>query len=204
MPIRSQIIDTSMQKAFIKNNQKGKYMLIQKLINEICPIAQAAIVSKSRATARNTINKESCPNKLFSFAKKLYATSKEHPASNSLQREAELATQKAIEISSQPEYMAWAAITDGCDFFKANGKCPPKGRLTQMYSRYGSWRLVHKRLIAKGFGGKNFLWLRSQNKLELTSEWFIARHAPELVTAETLSALNVLLASDEKAIAKAA
>jgi hypothetical protein len=193
-----------MQKAFIKNNQKGKYMLIQKLINEICPIAQATIVSKSRALARTIIGDMTCPNELLSYSTKLYNISKQHPAANSLQREAELATQKSIEICSQPEYMAWAVITDGCDFFKANGKCPPKGRLTQMYSRYGSWRLVHKRLIAKGFGGKNFLWLRSQNKLELTSEWFIARHAPELVTAETLSALNVLLASDEKAIAKAA
>ena len=202
--MRSKIIDTCMQKAFIKNNQKGKYMLIQKLINEICPIAQAAIVSKSRALARTIIGSMTCPNKLLSYSAKLYSISKQHPAANSLQREAELATQKSIEICSQPEYMAWAVITDGCDFFKANGKCPPKGRLTQMYSRYGSWRLVHKRLIAKGFGGKNFLWLRSQNKLELTSEWFIARHAPELVTAETLSALNVLLASDEKAIAKAA
>ena len=179
-------------------------MLIQKLINEICPIAQAAIVSKSRASARTIIGRMTCPNELLSYSAKLYSVSKQHPAANSLQREAELATQKSIEICSQPEYMAWAVITDGCDFFKANGKCPPKGRLTQMYSRYGSWRLVHKRLIAKGFGGKNFLWLRSQNKLELTSEWFIARHAPELVTAETLLALNVLLASDEKAHAKAA
>jgi hypothetical protein len=63
-----------------------------------------------------------------------------------------------------------------------------------MYNRYGSWTLVHKRIIEKGFGGKNFLWLRDQNKLELTSEWFIARHAPELVNAETRAALNALLA----------
>ncbi|EGG28250.1 hypothetical protein IMCC3088_640 [Aequoribacter fuscus] len=38
------------------------------------------------------------------------------------------------------------------------------------------------------------MWLRDQNKLELTSEWFIARHAPELVNAETRAALNALLA----------
>ena len=37
-----------------------------------------------------------------------------------------------------------------------------------------------------------------QNKLELTSEWFIARHAPELVSVETLAALNALLFSDKE------
>jgi hypothetical protein len=179
-------------------------MLIEKLNNESCPIAQAAIVSKSRAIARKIISGKACPNELLSYSAKLYKISKQHPAANSLQREAEQATQAAIDIKSQPEYVAWTVIDDGCAFFKANGKCPPKGRLTQMYNRYGSWTLVHKRLIEKGFGGKNFLWLRSQNKLELTSEWFIARHAPELVFAETLAALNALLSSEEQDYAKAA
>jgi hypothetical protein len=179
-------------------------MLIEKLNNESCPIAQAAIVSKSRAIARKIISGKACPNELLSYSAKLYKISKQHPAANSLQREAEQATQAAIDIKSQPEYVAWTVIDDGCAFFKANGKCPPKGRLTQMYNRYGSWALVHKRLIEKGFGGKNFLWLQSQNKLELTSEWFIARHAPELVSAETLAALNALLSSEEQDYAKAA
>ena len=31
--------------------------------------------------------------------------------------------------------------------------------------------------------------------VQLTSEWFIARHAPELVNAETRAALNALLAT---------
>jgi len=43
-----------------------------------------------------------------------------------------------VAIKSQPEYIAWAVIADGCEIFKASGKCPPKGRLTQMYNRYGS------------------------------------------------------------------
>jgi hypothetical protein len=179
-------------------------MLTNKLNNETCPIAQAAIVSKSRALARKTISGIGCPNELLSYSVKLYKISKQHPAANSLQREAERATQKSVEICSQSEYMAWTVVSDGCDFIKANGKCPPKGRLTQMYERYGSWTMVPKRRIKKGFGGKNFIWLRSQNKLELTSEWFIARHAPELVPAETLAALNALLVSDEKSLAKAA
>ena len=179
-------------------------MLIERLNNETCPIAQAAIVSNSRAVARKIISRKVCPNELLSYGAKLYEISKQHPAANSLQREAELATQAAVAIKSQPEYIAWAVISGGCEFFKASGKCPPKGRLTQMYNRYGSWAQVHKRLIEKGFGGRNFLWLRSQNKLELTSEWFIARHAPELVSVETLAALNALLFSDERVCAKAA
>ena len=179
-------------------------MLIKKLNNESCPIAQAAIVSKSRTVARKIISSKACPIELLSYSAKLYKISKQHPAANSLQREAEQATQAAIAIKSQPEYVAWTVIDDGCAFFKANGKCPPKGRLTQMYKRYGSWALVHKRLIEKGFGGKNFLWLQSQNKLELSSEWFIARHAPELVSSETLAALNALLSSEEQAYTKAA
>ena len=179
-------------------------MLIEKLNKETCPVAQAAIVSKGRALARRIISSRACANELLSYSAKLYRMSKQHPAANSLQIEAEQATQAAIKLQSEPEYVAGTVITDGCDFFKANGKCPPKGRLTQMYNLYGSWTLVHKRLIEKRFGGKNFQWLRSQNKLELTSEWFIARHAPELVSAETLAALNTLLSFDATAVAKAA
>ena len=169
-------------------------MLIKKLNATTDAITQAALVSISRERARQAVSKMVCPNKLLSHSARLYRISKEHPAANSLQREAELATQKAIEIRSRPEYVAWTVIKDGCSFFKSNGRCPPKGRLTQMHNRYGSWTLVHKRIIEKGFGGKNFLWLPDQNKLELTSEWFIARHAPELVNAETRAALNALLA----------
>ena len=128
-------------------------MLIEKLNKETCPIAQAAIVSNSRALARKIISSKVCPNELLSYGAKLYKISKQHPAANSLQREAERATQAAVAIKSQPEYVAWTVITDGCEFFKANGKCPPKGRLTQMYNRYGSWTLVHKRHIEKGFVG---------------------------------------------------
>jgi hypothetical protein len=179
-------------------------MLIDKLNKETCPVAQAAIVSKSRTLARKIISKKVCPNELLSYATKLHKVSKQHPAANSLQREAERATQAAVAIKSQPEYVAWTVITDGCEFFKANGKCPPKGRLTQMYKRFGSWALVHKRLIEKGFGGKNFLWLKSQNKLELTSEWFIARHASHLVSAEMLAALEALLTDETPLYAKAA
>jgi hypothetical protein len=181
-------------KAVTLNGDGDKHMLIKKLNATSDAITQAAIVSTSRASARKAISKMSCPNTLLSYSARLYRISKEHRAANSLQREAELATQKATEIRSQPEYVAWTVIEDGCAFFKSNGRCPPKGRLTQMYNRYGSWALVHKRIIEKGFGGKNFLWLRDQNKLELTSEWFIARHAPELVNAETRAALNALLA----------
>ena len=74
--------------------------------------------------------------------------------------------------------------------------------LTHLFAHFRSQEELSP--FEKGFGGKSFLWLRSQNKLELTSEWFIARHAPELVSAETLAALNALLSSDEKAFAKAA
>jgi len=170
-------------------------MLIKKLNDTTNALTQAALVSISRERAREAVSKMICPNTLLNYSARLYRISKEHPAANSLQREAELATQKAIKICSQSEYVARTVIEDGCAFFKSNGRCPPKGRLTQMYNRYGSWTLVHKRIIEKGFGGKNFLWLRDQNKLELTSEWFIARHAPELVNAETRAALNALLAT---------
>ena len=179
-------------------------MFINKLNNTKCPVAQAAIVSNSRALARKVIKNMDCPKELLSYSKRVYDISKQHPAANSLQREAEYATAKALEISSQPEHVARTLVEDGCAFFRANGKVPPAGRLTQMYNHYGSWALVHKRVIEKGFGGENFHWLRSHKKLELTSEWFIARHAPELVSAETLAALNALLASPEPMHEKAA
>ena len=95
-------------------------MLIEKLNNETCPIAQAAIVSNSRAVARKIISRKVCPNELLSYGAKLYEISKQHPAANSLQREAELATQAAVAIKSQPEYIAWAVISGGCEFFNIN------------------------------------------------------------------------------------
>lgn len=103
-------------------------MLIKKLNATTDAITQAALVSISRERARQAVSKMVCPNKLLSYSARLYRISKEHPAANSLQREAELATQKAIEIRSRPEYVAWTVIEDGCSFFKSNGRCPPKGR----------------------------------------------------------------------------
>lgn len=179
-------------------------MLIENLNKTTCPIAQAALVSKFRADARRRIEKMATVHELMLYAERLYRTSKQHSAANSLQREAELATQRAVDISSHPEHVAQQVIQDGTDYFVAQGKRPPKGRLTQMYNRYGSWALVHKRLVEKGFGGANFLWLKSQNKIELTSEWFIARHASHLVSAEMLAALEALLAADSPLCAKAA
>lgn len=179
-------------------------MLIEKLRNETCSVAQAARVSASRSNARKCINNMESTSELMLFAKRLYHTSKQHPAANSLQREAELATQRAVEISSQPEVVAQQVVQDGIDYFEQHGRIPPKGRMTQMHQRYGSWSLVHKRLVEKEFGGANFWWLRSQNKVELTSEWFIARHASNLVPAEMRAALEALLAADTPLHAKAA
>ena len=179
-------------------------MLIENLNKTTCPIAQAALVSKVRADARRNIKKMATERELMLYSERLYQASKEHFAANSLQREAELATQRAVEISSQPEYVAQQVMQDGIEYFVANGKRPPKGRLTQMYNRYGSWTLVHKRLVEKGFGGVNFCWLKSQNMIELTSEWFIARHATHLVSAEMLAALEALLADEMPLYAKAA
>ena len=95
-------------------------MLIKKLNATTDAITQAALVSISRERARQAVSKMVCPNKLLSYSARLYRISKEHPAANSLQREAELATQKAIEIRSRPEYVAWTVIEDGCSFFKSN------------------------------------------------------------------------------------
>jgi len=76
-------------------------MLIKKLNATTDAITQAALVSISRERARQAVSKMVCPNKLLSYSARLYRISKEHPAANSLQREAELATQKAIEIRSR-------------------------------------------------------------------------------------------------------
>jgi hypothetical protein len=70
-------------------------------------------------------------------------------------------------------------------FSNPTADAPQRVDLPKCITATAAGTLVHKRIIEKGFGGKNFLWLRDQNKLELTSEWFIARHAPELVNAET-------------------
>lgn len=178
-------------------------MLINDLNKTNSTVAQAARVSRARAGARKLIADMTCPNELLRYSERLYTISKQHFAANSLQREAELATQKSIEITNKPEHVAWTVIRDGADYFRKQGKCP-NYRLYQMRERYGSWTLVHKRLIEKGFGGDSLQWLRSENKVELTSEWFIARHAPELVSPEMLDALNQLLAADVATYDKAA
>lgn len=178
-------------------------MFMKKLQQTKCPIAQAALVSKARANVQRLIAKMQCPNDLLAYSQRVYAHSKLHPAANALQQDAQAATQKAVAIQAKPEHMAKTIVREGAAVFRKHGK-HPNYRLYQMYNRYGSWTMVHKRLIETGFGGKNFVWLSSQNKLQLTSEWFIARHAPELVCAETLAALNALLSSDERSFSKAA
>lgn len=169
-------------------------MLISRLHNTESTIAQANAVSKSRVLARKIINNLTNPDKLLAYAARIYKISKQHPAANSLQREAEFATQKAIHIQNQPENVATQVIFDGIKFFKQNGK-RSSPRLFAMYNRYESWTKVHVRLLTMGIGGKNFQWLRDSNMLHLTSEWFVATHARHLASPEQLNELEALLSS---------
>lgn len=178
-------------------------MLINKLNTETCRGGQAATISKARSLAREIIKNQTCPSQLLRYSERLYELSKQHPAANSLQKEAEAATQKSVDIQSQPEHVAVTVIRDGAAFLRQHGR-HPNNRLLAMRDRYGSWTAVHVRLIQNGFGGKNFQWLRSRNKLELTSEWFVARFARHLVSADTLFALDTLLSTNVPAYRNAA
>ncbi|MDZ7643239.1 MAG: hypothetical protein U5K76_02765 [Woeseiaceae bacterium] len=139
----------------------------------------------------------------MSYSEKLFDLSKQHPAANSLQKEAEIATQKSIDIQSQPEHVAMTVVRDGAAFLRRQGKSP-NNRLYTMRNRYGSWTAVHVHSVNKGFGGEKFEWLCLQNKMEFTSEWFVARFARHFVSEEMLIALDNLLAADVAPCDKAA
>ena len=169
-------------------------MFMKKLQQTNCPIAQAALVSEARANAQRIIAKMQCPNDLLAYSQRVYAHSKQHPEANALQQDAQAATQKAVAIQAQPEHMAKTIVREGAAMFRKHGK-HPNYRLHQMFSRYGSWSAVHARLVSNSIGGESFEWLRSKGQLHLTSEWFVARHASHLVSADVRAQLDNLLAA---------
>ena len=178
-------------------------MLINHLQNTSCPITQAAMVRTARARVRQVTGRMNCASDLNTYASQVFKVSKEHSAANPLQREAELATQKAVAIQNQPENIAASVIFKGMSYFKIHGK-RVSPRIYGMYNRYGNWTDVHVRLVKKNIGGSNFLWLRTNDKIELTSEWFVARYARHLVSAETLSELDDLLSPQNTHLTQAA
>lgn len=169
-------------------------MIIKKLNKLTSTTEQNAAVATARINVLKTINNCNDADMLMSIAERTFANSRKHKAARPLQREAEIATQKAVAIRNEPEHVAETVMRDGCAFFRSQGK-RISSRIFGMRNRHGSWTAVHARLVSKNFGGDNFLWLKANHKLELTSEWFVARHARHLVSAEVAAELDNLLAA---------
>lgn len=174
-------------------------MIINKLQNEKNAAEQKTLVTVARSNVRNIIAKLNCAVELKNYSDKIYRLSKQHPKANPIQREAELALQKAISIESQPEYIAKQVFVDGHQYLRANGKRSGYSRICQMFTRYGSWTAAHVKIVNERCDSDSFQLLKSSNKLALTSEWFIARHARSSVSKEKLAVIDNLLAAEDKA-----
>lgn len=169
-------------------------MLIKKLNKLNKTSDKISAVAAARIAVRKTIANTNDADALMRVAVRTYADSRKHPLTRPLQREAELATQKAVALRNEPEHVAASVMLDGAAFFRANNK-RISSRLFAMKNRYGNWTAVHARLVSNNAGGDNFKWLKANNKLELTSEWFVARHARNLVSANVAAELDSLLAA---------
>lgn len=169
-------------------------MLIKKLNKLTKTSDKISAVEAARIAVRKTIAKSKDADALMRVAVRTYADSRKHPLARPLQREAELATTRAIELQYDSEELAKSVMEGGKAFFIKHGK-RISNRLYTMKNKRGSWSAVHARLVSLNAGGENFKWLKANNKTELTSEWFIAQHARHLVTDEVAENLDMLLAA---------
>lgn len=168
-------------------------MLIKRLNATKNPVVQAAIVSAKSAELRSWTEAQTSPYKLAKRAPKIEKVSRQHPAAAPLAKEAERARQRAKFLNERAEKEAITVMKEGKAFFKKNG-LRVSNRLNYMHQKRGSWTEVHAQLVRIGAGGKNFKILCDAGQVELTSEWFVANHAPYAVDAALLAELKKMLA----------
>ena len=162
-------------------------MLLDRLERVADPVAQDLMVAMARASVRKSISEMSCPKKLLGYSERVYQISKQHPAANPLQREAQLATDKAMEISGQVEYVAQEVINAG---HQAVGRVSP--RVQGMRKRWGDAQTL-VRIVTKGAGGESWTRLVEAGKKHLTAEHFVATHCRDRVAPELLGRLDLML-----------
>ena len=162
-------------------------MLLDRLERIADPVAQDLMVAMARASVRKSISEMSCPKKLLGYSERVYQISKQHPAANPLQREAQLATDKAMEISGQVEYVAQEVINAG---HQAVGRI--SGRVEQMRKRWGDAQTL-VRIVTKSAGGESWTRLVEAGKKHLTAEHFVATHCRDRVAPELLGRLDLML-----------
>lgn len=168
-------------------------MLIKRLNATKNPVIQAAIVSAKSAELRSWTEAQTSPYKLAKRVPKIEKVSRQHPAAAPLAKEAERARQRAKFLNERAEKEAITVMKEGKAFFKKNG-LRVSNRLNYMHQKRGSWTEVHAQLVRIGAGGKNFKILCDAGQVELTSEWFIATHAPYAVDTALLAELKKMLA----------
>jgi hypothetical protein len=167
-------------------------MLIDKLKQTKDPIEKAAILCAGRNTLRARIAALTDPAALEVLASNVANVSRRSAEVASLATEASYAMDRAAQIRSSAEVVALSVMEGGTLFFKQCG-WRISNRIGSMYKKYGNWTEVHARLAKIGTGGKNFNLLCTAGKVELTSEWFIATHAPYSVGADVLAKIQKLL-----------